>query len=78
MLACACFSGVADGWLPASYGGTATELLEHARGLVDPYGFVRPVCGAPGFDRSGTSVEAQAFFLLASAAARRPVRTSGV
>jgi unsaturated rhamnogalacturonyl hydrolase len=77
MLAFACFSGVADGWLPVSYRNTATELLEHARGLVDPYGFVRRVCGAPSFDRSGTSVEAQAFFLLASAAARRPVRTSG-
>lgn len=76
MLAFACFTGVADGWLPVGYRDTATDLLEHARGLVDPYGFVRPVCGAPRFDRPGTSVEAQAFFLLASAAGR-PVSAPG-
>jgi len=73
MLAFTCLTGAADGWLPATYAGTGRELLEHARGQVDPYGFVRPVCGAPHFDRPGTSVEAQAFFLLASAAAHRPV-----
>jgi unsaturated rhamnogalacturonyl hydrolase len=71
MLSFACFSGVVDDWLPARYAATATELLERARGCVDAAGFVTPVCGAPGFDRPGTSAEAQAFFLLASAAARR-------
>lgn len=71
MLSFACFSGVADGWLPDHYAATATELLERARGCVDAAGFITPVCGAPTFDRPGTSVEAQAFFLLASAAARR-------
>ena len=71
MLAFGCASGVADGWLPARYAATAAALLEHARGKVDAQGFVTPVCGAPGFDRPGTSVEAQSFFLLASAASRR-------
>ena len=70
MLAFACFSGAADGWLPASYAETGAELLQHARGKVDALGFVTPVCGAPTFDRPGTSVEAQSFFLLASAASR--------
>lgn len=71
MLAYACFSGAADGWLPADYAETGAELLQHARGKVDALGFVTPVCGAPNFDRPGTSVEAQSFFLLATAAYRR-------
>ena len=39
-----------------------------ARG--DDRAFVTPVCGSPHFDRPGTSAEAQAFHLLAVAAAR--------
>ncbi|MEJ3404677.1 glycoside hydrolase family 88 protein [Rathayibacter sp. YIM 133350] len=71
MLAFTILTGVADGWLPASYRDTGVSLLETARSLVDDLGFVRPVCGAPHFDRPGTSAEAQAFFLLATAAHRR-------
>jgi unsaturated rhamnogalacturonyl hydrolase len=71
MLAFACFSGAADGWLPAHYAETGADLLRHARGKVDELGFVTPVCGAPNFDRPGTSAEAQSFFLLAHAASRR-------
>ena len=71
MLAHATLTGAADGWLPASYGEVGRSLLEGARTKVDAHGFVTPVCGAPRFDRPGTSVEAQAFFLLATAAARR-------
>jgi unsaturated rhamnogalacturonyl hydrolase len=71
MLAFACLSGATDGWLPGVYADTGAELLQHARGKVDALGFVTPVCGAPNFDRPGTSVEAQSFFLLASAASRR-------
>lgn len=77
MLAFACLSGAADGWLPAGYGETGAELLQHARGKVDALGFVTPVCGAPSFDRPGTSVEAQSFFLLATAASRRRGATTG-
>nr|WP_294690632.1 glycoside hydrolase family 88 protein [uncultured Friedmanniella sp.] len=71
MLAFATLTGSADGWLPASYAEVGRSLLDHARTKVDAHGFVTPVCGAPRFDRPGTSVEAQAFFLLATAAARR-------
>jgi unsaturated rhamnogalacturonyl hydrolase len=77
MLAFACFTGAADGWLPADYAGTGAELLQHARGKVDALGFVTPVCGAPNFDRPGTSVEAQSFFLLATAASRRHAGVRG-
>jgi unsaturated rhamnogalacturonyl hydrolase len=43
---------------------------------LDEYGFVTGVYGAPHFDHPGTSVEAQAFFLLASAAASRLSRVT--
>ena len=76
MLAYATLTGVADGWLPRSYEAIGLSLLESARRRVDAHGFVTGVCGAPRFDHQGTSVEAQAFFLLASAAARR-LRTIG-
>jgi unsaturated rhamnogalacturonyl hydrolase len=71
MLAYAVLTGVADRWLPASYGAVGRSLIESARRQVDRYGFVTGVCGAPRFDRPGTSVEAQSFFLLAAAAALR-------
>ena len=64
-------TGVADGWLPAQYGDAAHSLVAHARTLVDEHGLVQRVCGAPHFDRQGTSAEAQAFFLLATAAEAR-------
>lgn len=71
LLAYAILTGVADGWLPRSYAGQARSMIATARAHVDPDGFVTPVCGAPRFDRPGVSAEAQAFFLLATAAERR-------
>ena len=71
MAAYALATGVADGWLPGSYADAAHSLVAHARTLVDEHGLVQRVCGAPHFDRQGTSAEAQAFFLMASAAAAR-------
>jgi unsaturated rhamnogalacturonyl hydrolase len=71
MLAYGALTGVADGWLPATYADVGRSLLESARRKLDGYGFVTGVCGSPRFDRQGTSVEAQSFFLLASAAEQR-------
>ena len=71
MLAYTTLTGVADGWLPARYADVGLSLLATGRAQVGPEGFVEGVCGAPRFDRPGRSAEAQAFFLLASAAARR-------
>ncbi|WP_238016594.1 glycoside hydrolase family 88 protein [Dactylosporangium sp. AC04546] len=62
-------TGVAGGWLPASYLGQADSLRAAVAPLVED-GWVTPVCGAPAFDRPGVSAEAQAFHLLALAAAR--------
>jgi unsaturated rhamnogalacturonyl hydrolase len=71
MLSYAIFTGVSDGWLPRDYAETGGSLLECARANLDADGLVTGVCGAPHFDRPGISAEAQAFFLLASAAAQR-------
>nr|BFE61985.1 hypothetical protein GCM10020063_065110 [Dactylosporangium thailandense] len=68
MLAYAAYTGVADGWLPGSY----TAVADSLRAAVAPFvvdGLVTSVCGAPTFDRPGTSAEAQAFHLMAEAAA---------
>jgi len=71
MLAYATLTGVADGWLPVDYADVGRSLLNSARRMIDRDGFVTGACGAPRFDRSGTSAEAQSFFLLASRAAQR-------
>ncbi len=71
MLAYTALSGVADGWLDDPYTELGLSLLEAARGTIDSRGFVTGACGAPRFDRPGTSAEAQSFFLLASRAAQR-------
>ena len=68
MFAYAAFVGAADGWLPASYAGTARDLLAAASTKIDEHGVVRGACGSPTFDHPGTSAEAQAFHLLAVAA----------
>lgn len=70
MLAYTLYRGVAGGWLPPTYRPTADSLRAAAIAQVDAFGLVHGVCGAPRFDRSGTSTEGQAFFLLMEAARR--------
>jgi unsaturated rhamnogalacturonyl hydrolase len=74
MFAYAALTGAADGWLPDSYREIGADLLAAATAEVDEYGLVRNACGSPAFDRPGTSAEAQAFHLLATAAASRAAR----
>ena len=68
MFAYAALTGVANGWLPATYAESARRWIEAALALVDDAGVVRGVAGAPHFDREGCSAEAQAFALLALSA----------
>jgi unsaturated rhamnogalacturonyl hydrolase len=68
MFAYAALTGAADGWLPESYAEVGRDLLAAAARKVDESGLVRDACGSPTFDRPGTSAEAQAFHLLATAA----------
>ncbi|MCY1145380.1 glycoside hydrolase family 88 protein [Actinoplanes sp. Pm04-4] len=71
MFAYAALTGVTDGWLPPGYATVGHDLLAAATREVDEYGLVQNACGAPTFDHPGTSAEAQAFHLLATAAAGR-------
>ncbi|MDF2538317.1 MAG: glucosyl hydrolase family protein [Herbinix sp.] len=64
MTAYTIYEGIRQGWLPKSYAEQAHKLREAANGLVDNYGFVHGVCGAPNFDKPGLSPEGQAFYLL--------------
>ena len=72
MLAFSIYTGVAGGWLPASYAPAADRMRAAARAKVDPYGFVQGVCGAPSFDHAGVAAEGQAFFLMMEVAAAQP------
>jgi len=71
MLAYAAHTGIVDGWLPETYARRADTWMDGALARVDDLGLVREVCGAPTFDRQGTSAEAQAFAIMALAARSR-------
>ena len=49
---------------------TADRILREAEARIDAYGILHEVCGAPRFDQSGTSAEAQAAYLIAKAAGK--------
>jgi unsaturated rhamnogalacturonyl hydrolase len=68
MIAYAIYHGVAQDCLERSYLEHAERMRDAACRMVDARGFVRGVCGAPTFDKPGTSPEGQAFYILAEAA----------
>ena len=71
ILAYVIYEGVAGAWLPASYRTHADRMRVAARDKMDAYGYVQDVCGAPEFNRPGTSTEGQAFCILMEAAGGR-------
>jgi rhamnogalacturonyl hydrolase YesR len=71
MLAYAIYEGIAAGWLPANYKPHADRMRAAARLKMDADGTVQGACGAPNFDRPGSSTEAQAFCILMEAAASK-------
>jgi len=68
MLAYATYEGVTEGWLPRSYRAHADRMRAGARDKMDADGYIQGACGAPEFERPGTSTEAQAFCILMEAA----------
>lgn len=64
MTAYSIYRGMSQGMLPESYAENAHSLREAAKSKMNPYGFLRGVCGAPTFDKPGYSPEGQAFYLL--------------
>ncbi|MCL1989157.1 MAG: glycoside hydrolase family 88 protein [Firmicutes bacterium] len=65
--------GIENGWLLETLQNKADEIRQIIRENVDEYGFVKPVCGAPFFDRPGIAPEAQAFYILMETAGVKPV-----
>ncbi len=68
MFAFAAFTGVADGWLDIRWASRARRWLDATLEHVDDDGVIREVCSS---GERGASAEAQAFAILALAAARR-------
>lgn len=64
MLAFSIYTGIKAGWLDNSYKAKADKMRMAARAKIDKYGLVQGASGSPNFDRSGTSTEAQSFFIL--------------
>lgn len=62
------YRGILTGWLAPVLKELADGCMDAVSENVDIYGFVRDVAGAPHFNKSGISPEAQAFYLLAHAA----------
>jgi hypothetical protein len=56
------------GWLEPHYKERADAIRLAARSRVDENGIVQGACGSPSFDKSGTSTEAQSFFLMMESA----------
>ena len=71
MLAFAIYTGVHGEWLPERFRDVADRLRTAARAKMDSFGYVQSVCGAPNFDRQGTSTEAQAFAIMMEAAGNK-------
>lgn len=63
------FRGLATGWLGEEHRPMAERIRSAADARIDAYGFLSPVVGAPDFARPGLSAEAQAAYLLMTAAA---------
>ena len=75
MLAYTIYESVRGGWLPKDkYLPAADRMRAAVRGTVDRYGFLVDVAGAHNFQMTGSSPEAQAFFVLMETAARRAGR----
>jgi rhamnogalacturonyl hydrolase YesR len=68
MLAFSIYTGVKSGWLESSYKEKADMMRKAATAKVDSNGIVQGACGSPSFDKSGTSTEAQSFFILMESA----------
>jgi rhamnogalacturonyl hydrolase YesR len=64
MLAFAIYTGLKSGWLDNSYRQKADLMRNAAHSKIDENGIVQGAAGSPSFDKSGTSTEAQSFFIM--------------
>ncbi len=68
MLAFSIYTGIKSGWLDDSYRDKADAMRKAAHSKIDENGIVQGAAGSPSFDKSGTSTEAQAFFIMMESA----------
>ena len=71
MLSYSIYVGLRGGWLPSRFRMAADRMRVAARAQMDRYGYVQHVCGAPEFERSGLSTEAQAFAMMMESAGEK-------
>ena len=67
MVAASIYRGVRGGYLSDEYISVADKAYETVSSCIDRYGLIREVCGCPDFVSEGTSAEAQAAYLMATA-----------
>ena len=65
MFAYTVYRCIHEGWIDEAYRNAADQAFDSAEKRIDGMGILREVCGNPDFVRQGTSVEAQASYLLA-------------
>ncbi|MGI6017803.1 MAG: glycoside hydrolase family 88 protein [Marvinbryantia sp.] len=71
MTAYTIYRGIKSGWLSKTYLDVANKMRVAAKKKTDKYGRVHEACGAPHFDKSGESPEANAFAILMDTAAEK-------
>ncbi|MDR2558799.1 MAG: glycoside hydrolase family 88 protein [Oscillospiraceae bacterium] len=65
MMAAFIYRGLKEGWLAGrNYKQYADKARKTVTKNIDEFGIVRGVCGAPLFDKQGTSAEAQAAWII--------------
>ncbi len=67
MLAAAIWRGIHGGFVPTDYGAYAERAFQTVTEKIDSIGLIHEVCGCPDFVAEGTSAEAQASYVMASA-----------
>lgn len=67
MMAATVYRGIRNGYIKEEYKAYADKAYMTVSYNIDEYGLLHQVCGCPDFVKEGTSAEAQAAFVMASA-----------
>ena len=67
MMAATVYRGIKGGYIPAARKAAADKAYETVSQAIDEYGLLQEVCGCPDFTSEGTSAEAQAAYIMATA-----------
>ena len=67
MMAATVYRGIKGGYIPEERKSAADKAYETVSQTIDDYGLLREVCGCPDFTSEGTSAEAQAAYIMATA-----------